>query len=146
MIRLFPDPVVVASAGPLPSATLHEIRLHSGTNARTTYDRTLRRTCQEIPNPVSDKTRESSLARPDSRSLCPHTSDTLEQELHRRLQQSRRVGVHDLSEAGAADVAIHRGGSEKLRVIENVEGFQSKLKRLSFSNDELFCYRHIEVV
>ena len=24
MIRLFPDPVVVASAGPLPSATLHE--------------------------------------------------------------------------------------------------------------------------
>ncbi len=27
MIRLFPDPVVVASAGPIPSATLHEIRL-----------------------------------------------------------------------------------------------------------------------
>ena len=24
MIRLFPDPVVVASTGPLPSATLHE--------------------------------------------------------------------------------------------------------------------------
>src|SRR4051812_43707843 len=27
LIRLFPDPVVVASTGPLPSATLHEIRL-----------------------------------------------------------------------------------------------------------------------
>ena len=79
------------------------------------------------------------------RPLSPH-ADALEQELHRRLQEPRRVGVHDLSEAGAADVAIHRGGSEKLRVIENVEGFQSKLKRLSFSNDELFCYRHIEVV
>jgi hypothetical protein len=33
MIRLVPDPVVVASTGPLPSATLHETTASSGTNA-----------------------------------------------------------------------------------------------------------------
>jgi len=30
LIRLVPDPVVVASAGPLPSATLHESTVSSG--------------------------------------------------------------------------------------------------------------------
>src|SRR5215831_15400248 len=48
MIRLFPDPVVVASAGPLPSATLHEIRHCSGNDAGTTNHRPQHRLCQEI--------------------------------------------------------------------------------------------------
>jgi len=49
LIRLVPDPVVVASMGPLPSATLHETAAsfrHECLN--TFHDRTHGKYCQEI--------------------------------------------------------------------------------------------------
>ncbi len=49
MIRLVPDPVVVASAGPLPSATLHETTASFRHECRNTInDRVRRNNCQEI--------------------------------------------------------------------------------------------------
>ena len=49
MIRLVPDPVVVASAGPLPSATLHETTVLFRHECRNTInDRVRRNNCQEI--------------------------------------------------------------------------------------------------
>src|SRR5262252_1515519 len=47
MIRLFPDPVVVASAGPLPSATLHETTVVQY-ESRTDEDRTGGHCCQQV--------------------------------------------------------------------------------------------------
>jgi hypothetical protein len=49
MIRLVPDPVVVASAGPLPSATLHETTVSFRHECRNNInDRVRRNNCQEI--------------------------------------------------------------------------------------------------
>jgi len=47
MIRLFPDPVVVASAGPLPSATLHETTVVRH-ECRTYHDRPRWSRCQQV--------------------------------------------------------------------------------------------------
>src|SRR5579862_3304590 len=54
MIRLFPDPVVVASAGPLPSATLHEIRLVlARMPGHSTIRASRRRVKKEISSPYA---------------------------------------------------------------------------------------------
>lgn len=53
---------------------------------------------------------------------------SLKEEFGSQLDESRRSGVHDLSEASAANVAIDRCGSEELHVVEDVESFHAELK------------------
>ena len=60
----------------------------------------------------------------------------LECELERNLHESGRGRLHYMAEKVAVNVAIDSRWSEKLGVIENVEGFQSELQR--------FCFRQLE--
>lgn len=57
-------------------------------------------------------------------------------ELERNLHESWRSRPHYMAEKIAVNVAIDSRWSEKLRVIESVEGFQTELQR--------FCFRQLE--
>lgn len=46
------------------------------------------------------------------------------------MHESWRHGAHSFSEAAAGDVAADGCGSKELRVIEDVEGFNTKLQRM----------------
>src|SRR5579875_2499704 len=61
---------------------------------------------------------------------------TSELEFRRELNQPGRRGAHHLPEQRIVEVAIHRRRSEKLRVVEEVEGFHAELQRLGLSK----CY------
>jgi hypothetical protein len=46
------------------------------------------------------------------------------------LNEPWRIGIDDLSKAGAANVAVYSGWSEELRVFKGVESFQPELQQL----------------
>ncbi len=69
-----------------------------------------------------------------------------EYEFGCELDLSWRVGADDLAEACAADIAVHRGGSEELRMIEDIEGFQSELQHFGFRDRHFFLKSDVEVV
>lgn len=59
------------------------------------------------------------------------------------LADARIVGIRDISEAGAADVA---GRIHELRVVENIEEFTANLDRLGLRDRNDFRYSEIGVV
>src|SRR5580658_9022741 len=66
-------------------------------------------------------------------------------ELRAYLHQPRSHRAHYLAKRPAADVAVNRLRPKKLRVVENVEGFQAKLQRFRFGQAQVLEKRHIEV-
>ena len=52
-------------------------------------------------------------------------------ELHRHLNQPRRGRADHVSEVGIVDLAVHRGRTVKLRVVEDVERFDADIERLA---------------
>src|ERR1019366_5644015 len=67
-------------------------------------------------------------------------------EFGRKLNQSGRICVYDLSETYAADVAIHCCRSKELRVIESVEDFHPELQGLRFCQPQLSLQGAVKVV
>ncbi len=73
-------------------------------------------------------------------------NSALEAELQRQLHLPGRHGVDDLSEAGAADVAVDRGCAEELGMVKHVESLKAELHRFALANPEVFLQRHIKVL
>src|SRR5665213_3125849 len=66
-------------------------------------------------------------------------------ELERGLHQPGRSGVHNLAEQCATDIAVDRGRSEEIRVIERVKSLQPKLKRPGFAELERLQQSQVEI-
>ena len=56
-----------------------------------------------------------------------------ERELQRDLHDPGRGSTDDLPETGAANVSIHSGSTEELRLVENIERLESKIYRTRVS-------------
>src|SRR5580658_2510128 len=74
------------------------------------------------------------------------TRSTSKCELHAGLNQPGRRRADDLTERGAADIAVDGLRSKELRVVEDVEGFEAKLQGFRFGKAQVLKDRHIEVL
>jgi hypothetical protein len=73
--------------------------------------------------------------------ITSHSESELEGELHK----ARRGGLYYLAELSAGNVAVNGCRTKKLRVIEDVKGFQPELQRLRFRQMEELPQREIGV-
>src|SRR5258706_5834995 len=71
---------------------------------------------------------------------------SLKINFHRKLNQSRRRCAHDCAKRGIADIAVYGSRSVELRVIENIEGFESELERLRFIQTHGLGQGQVEVI
>ena len=67
-------------------------------------------------------------------------------KLQRHLHQPRCCRRNNPSEIVTADIAVHRGGSIKLRVIQSIERFHAELECFSFCQIYVLQQRQINIL
>ena len=78
---------------------------------------------------------------------CPQISSlTLEIEFRAELHEAWRTGADHLAKSRTADISPDGLRSEKLRVIEYIEAFETELQRLRFRDTQILQQSKIEIV